>query len=73
MARFYYSTGRTDKSIKNKLFITESLVKEKECICINNSYYDSDRCILIKYFDTEFKFKSILDLVQALRENKQNV
>ena len=73
MTNFYYSTGRLDKSIKNKLYITESLVKEKECICINNSYYDSDRCILIKYFDTEFKFKSILDLVQALKENKQNV
>lgn len=68
MTYFYYSTGRTDKSIKNKLFITESLVKEKECICINNSYYDTDRAIIIKYFDDEFRFKSISDLVEALKK-----
>lgn len=68
MAHFYYSTGRTDKSIKNKLFISESLVKEKECICINNSYYDTDRAIIIKSFDDEFRFKSISDLVEALKK-----
>ena len=67
MTHFYYSTGRTDKSIKNKLYISESIVKEKECICINNSYYDTDRCILIKSFNDEFRFKSISDLILALK------
>lgn len=68
MTRFYYSTGRVDKSIKNKLYITESLIKEKECICVNNSYHDTDRKIIIKYFDTVFEFKSIFDLVEALKD-----
>lgn len=68
MAHFYYSTGRADKSIKNKLFISESLVKEIECICINNSYYDSDRAIIIKSFNDEFRFKSIRELVEALKK-----
>lgn len=67
MTHFYYSTGRTEKSIKNKLYITESLVKELECICINNSYYDSDRAIIIKSFDNEFRFKSISELVEVLK------
>lgn len=68
MTHFYYSTGRADKSIKNKLFISESLVKEIECICINNSYYDTDRAIIIKSFDDEFRFKSISELVEALKK-----
>lgn len=67
MTHFYYSMGRTDKSIKNKLFISESLVKEVESICINNSYYDTDRAIIIKSFDDEFRFKSINDLIKALK------
>lgn len=72
MTRFYYSTGRTDKSIKNKLYITESLVKEKECICVNNSYYDSDRKIIIKSFDDVFEFKSISELIEALKRSSNN-
>jgi hypothetical protein len=68
MTHFYYSTGRTDKSIKNKLFISESLVKELESICINNSYYDTDRVIIIKSFNDEFRFKSISELVEALKK-----
>lgn len=67
MTHFYYSTGRADKSIKNKLFISESLVKEKESICIDNSYYTQDRAIIIKSFDDEFRFKSISELVETLK------
>ena len=68
MTHFYFSTGRTDKHIKNKLWISEGLKKEIESICINNSYYDTERCILIKSFDTEFKFKDISELIETLKK-----
>ena len=70
MTNFYYSTGRTDKSIKNKLWISESIVKEKESICINNSYYDTDRKIIIKSFDDVFEFKNISDLIEAIKKGQ---
>lgn len=71
MTHFYYSLGRTDKSIKNKLFISEGIIKEVESICINNSYHDSEREIIIKSFENEFRFKSISDLVETLKKVKE--
>ena len=71
MTHFYFSTGRTDKSIKNKLWISESLVKEKESICINNSYYDTERKIIIKSFDGVFEFKNIAELIEALKKGQE--
>lgn len=65
MSKFYMQTGYKEKMIKNKLYITESLVKEKESILVQNPYAKSG-FIEIRYFDKVYSFKSIKDIVDLI-------
>lgn len=71
MSKFYMQTGYKEKMIKNKLYITGSLVKEKESILVQNPYAESG-FIEIRYFDDVYRFKDIAELIEVIKKGSEN-